>query len=59
MEEEFEMLDEVEFNTLAGFILHQLERIPTEGERLDWKQYEFEIIDMDSSRIDKVLFMKK
>ena len=59
MEEEFERLDEVEFNTLAGFILHQLERIPTEGDRLDWKQYEFEIIDMDSSRIDKVLFMKK
>ncbi len=59
MEEEFERLDEVEFNTLAGFILHQLERIPAEGDRLDWKQYEFEIIDMDSSRIDKVLFMKK
>ena len=44
MEEEFEMLDELEYNTLAGFILHQLEHIPKEGERLDWKQYEFEIV---------------
>lgn len=59
MDEEFEMLDEMEFNTLAGFILHQLEHIPTEGERLDWKQYLFEIVDMDSTRIDKVIFMKK
>ena len=53
------MLDELEYNTLAGFILHQMERIPEEGEKLDWKQYEFEIVDMDSTRIDKVLFMKK
>ena len=59
MEDEFEMLDELEYNTLAGFILHQMERIPEEGEKLDWKQYEFEIVDMDSTRIDKVLFMKK
>lgn len=59
MEEEFEMLDELEYNTLAGFILHQLEHIPKEGERIDWKQYEFEVIDMDATRIDKVLFMKK
>ncbi len=59
MEEEFEMLDELEYNTLAGFILHQLEHIPQEGERLDWKQYEFEVMDMDATRIDKVLFMKK
>lgn len=59
MDEEFAMLDEVEFNTLAGFILHQLEHIPKEGERLDWKQYEFEIIDMDATRIDKVLFTQK
>ena len=59
MEEEFEMLDELEYNTLAGFILHQLEHIPKEGERLDWKQYEFEIVDMDATRIDKVMFTLK
>jgi len=59
MEEEFAMLDEVEYNTLAGFLLHQLERIPKEGERVDWKQYEFEVMDMDATRIDKVLFRRK
>jgi putative hemolysin len=46
---------EQDFDTLAGFILHKLERIPKTGDRLDWKDFSFEIIDMDGHRIDKVL----
>jgi magnesium and cobalt exporter, CNNM family len=46
---------EHEFDTLAGFILHELERIPHTGEKFDWKGFKFEIIDMDGHRIDKVL----
>lgn len=46
---------EQEFNTLAGFILHKLERIPTTGETVSWEGFQFEIIDMDAQRIDKVL----
>jgi putative hemolysin len=46
---------EHEFDTLAGFILHTLERIPHAGERFDWKGFRIEIIDMDGHRIDKVL----
>jgi putative hemolysin len=46
---------EQDFNTLAGFILHTLERIPKTGEMLKWKGFTFEIIDMDGHRIDKVL----
>lgn len=46
---------EREFDTLAGFILHELERIPHAGEKFDWKGFTFEIIDMDGHRIDKVL----
>lgn len=46
---------ENEFNTLAGFILHELERIPVTGEKLEWRGFQFEIIDMDAQRIDKVL----
>jgi putative hemolysin len=44
-----------EFDTLAGFILHELERIPHIGDTLEWKGFQFEIIDMDAQRIDKVL----
>jgi putative hemolysin len=46
---------EHEFDTLAGFILHQLERIPQTGDKMEWRGFGFEIIDMDSHRIDKVL----
>lgn len=44
-----------EFDTLAGFILHHLERIPGTGDKLDWEGFQIEIIDMDAQRIDKVL----
>jgi len=46
---------EHEFDTLAGFILHELEHIPQTGETIDWKGFRLEIIDMDGHRIDKVL----
>ncbi|HEX5652589.1 MAG TPA: transporter associated domain-containing protein, partial [Chitinophagaceae bacterium] len=46
---------EHDFDTLAGFILHSLERIPKTGENFDWKGFRFEIVDMDGHRIDKVL----
>jgi putative hemolysin len=46
---------EQEFNTLAGFILHTLERIPKTGDQFTWKDFTFEIIDMDGHRIDKIL----
>ncbi len=46
---------EHEFDTLAGFVLHELEHIPATGEKFDWKDFGFEIIDMDGQRIDKIL----
>jgi len=46
---------EQEFDTLAGFILHILERIPVTGDKMEWKGFTIEIIDMDAQRIDKVL----
>lgn len=46
---------EHEFDTLAGFVLHELERIPKTGDKLTWKGFTIEVIDMDGHRIDKVL----
>lgn len=46
---------ENEFDTLAGFILHELERIPAEGDTFEWRGFDFEIVDMDGQRIDKVI----
>ncbi len=44
-----------EFDTLAGFVLHELERIPKTGDTFDWNGFEFEIVDMDGQRIDKLI----
>lgn len=47
--------EEDEFSTLGGFILDQLGHIPAEGEKVSWDCWDFEVIDMDRQRIDKVL----
>ncbi len=44
------------FHTVAGLVLHQLSRVPDEGEILQLGRFEVEIIDMDDRRIDKLLF---
>lgn len=46
---------EHEFDTLAGFVLHELEHIPSTGEKFEWRDFNFEIIDMDGQRIDKIM----
>jgi putative hemolysin len=46
---------ENEFDTMAGFILHELKRIPTAGDTFEWRGFDFEIVDMDGQRIDKVI----
>ncbi|HEV7620607.1 MAG TPA: hemolysin family protein, partial [Flavisolibacter sp.] len=47
--------EEHQFDTLAGCILQELERIPQTGDTLKWKDFSFEVVDMDGHRIDKVL----
>ena len=47
------------FDTLGGFALHILQEIPDTGDTFEWEDYEFEIIDMDKNRIDKILLKKK
>ncbi len=42
-------------STIAGLILLKLGHMPTVGERMQWQNHEFEVMDMDGNRIDKVL----
>lgn len=44
------------FHTVAGLVLHQLSRVPGEGEVLQLGRFEVEIIEMDDRRIDQLLF---
>ena len=43
------------YQTLAGFIMFQMGRVPREADRFSAKGFTFEVLDMDGKRIDKVL----
>ena len=49
---------EAEFQTLGGFIITQLGRIPAAGDYFDWSGWRFEVMDMDRNRVDKVLLAR-
>ena len=43
------------YNTISGLLFSKIGVIPKEGEKIEWDKFVFEIVDMDSTRIDKVL----
>jgi putative hemolysin len=43
------------FQTVGGFIMHRLGKIPKEGDCFEDYGYRFEVVDMDRNRVDKVL----
>ena len=51
---EFDMED-ADYATIAGYILYKLSEIPEVGDHFTTEGYRFEIVDMDKSKIDKVL----
>ncbi|MDX1953670.1 MAG: hemolysin family protein [Verrucomicrobiota bacterium] len=46
-----------EYQTLAGFVVKFLGRVPKEGETFEVQGYLFEVLDMDRHRVDKILVM--
>lgn len=40
--------------TVAGLVFLLLDRVPVEGETINYRGYKFEVLDMDGNRIDKV-----
>jgi len=43
------------YQTIGGFVMMHLGRIPSEGDRFVWKGLRFEVVDMDENRIDKLI----
>ena len=43
------------YQTLAGFVITMIGRIPKAADHFDYKALRFEVIDMDGFRIDKVI----
>ena len=46
---------ESEYETLSGFVMVSLGRVPQASDHFDWNNINFEVMDMDGHRVDKVL----
>lgn len=46
--------DEIDYSTVAGFVVDHLETIPKEGDSFEFMGYMIEIVRMDHNRIDEV-----
>lgn len=44
-----------DYETLGGFFMSRLGRIPAVGDITDWNDRRFEVVDMDGRRVDRVL----
>ncbi len=47
--------DEDEYETLSGFVMLHLGRVPRASDKFEWNSLNFEVMDMDGKRVDKVL----
>ena len=49
------MPDEDNYETLGGFVMTRLRRIPSPGDIFEWSGLRFEVMDMDAKCVDKVM----
>ncbi len=50
-----ELPHEDEYETIAGFLMVMLRRVPRRTDSVTWGGYKFEVLDVDSYRIDQVM----
>ncbi len=53
-----ELPDEGDYQTLGGFVVSLIGRLPKVGDHMDWGGHRFEVVDMDGNRVDKVLIAR-
>jgi putative hemolysin len=46
---------ETEYESLSGFVMMHLGRVPQAADHFEWNGLRFEVMDMDGRRVDKVL----
>jgi putative hemolysin len=47
--------DKGRYHTLSGMMMWLLSRLPNTGDTAQWEDWQFEVVDLDGKRIDKVL----
>lgn len=50
-----EMPDDENYETLAGFMMYQLRKIPRPADTVVYSNYKFEVVDVDHFKIDQLL----
>lgn len=48
-----------DYNTISGLMIALLKEIPHVGQKVEWDDFTFEIMDMDGARVDKILITLK
>jgi putative hemolysin len=51
----FTLTGEHDYETVAGFVIDELKRLPSLGESFTTKGWHFEVVDLDGRRVDKLL----
>ena len=51
----WELPHQEEYDTLAGFLMVMLRRIPRKTDAVEWSGFRFEVMDVDSFKIDQVM----
>jgi len=51
--------EHIDYSTVAGFVLNNIEKVPEIGDKFTFNNYIIEIVDIDGMRIDKILIRKK
>jgi len=51
--------DKIDYSTVAGFVFACINKIPCVGDKFEYDNLLFEIVDVDGNKIDKVLVTKK
>ncbi len=46
------------YNTIGGFVMNELGRVPVTGDKVEVDGYSLEVADMDGNRVDKLLVHK-
>ncbi|MDF5731554.1 MAG: hemolysin family protein [Rhizonema sp. PD38] len=57
--EHLQSVDRGSYQTLGGFVINHLGRIPGAADHFEWQSMRFEVMDMDGNRVDKVLVVPK
>lgn len=51
-------LENVDYATVAGFVLSKIDKIPQIGDKFTFNNFVIEIVDIDGKRVDKILIRK-